>query len=449
MVQDRQILTLFTTAICNLKCRYCYIDKNPALKKIDDILDESFKGDYYYNFARKMFPDINQLKEMQFWGGEPSIRLDRAKYTVSKLIETYPNLSKFMMSTNFTLDEFNDQLFGFLEVLGNYPEREFLFDLQLSIDGPEWLNDYSRGKGVTKRFIASFKKLISEVPQRLPRNVTLIWHFKPTLDSFSIPLLQTKEKIIEYFQFFDKFYDYMEKNNRNTNFRYNMSVPNTACPSPHTKEDGLLFANYCKLTREIERENEFNHYFKYQKWITSFVPRNNNIYNVISYTQPGFMCGSGKFMVGLLPYDKISVCHNGFVDIISDYKSLSLKSVNEGKNNSALEFKLFLENNKSRMCMNYEDFCKYEEQIELFFTDNPQERLANISSLIRALARVHQVDEKYQDAKEALKGAIFIENATSYCVRDNIGTTGSLYLYPVGLLKLLLNGAREYIEGTN
>ena len=38
----RRNLILYTTAICNLKCTYCYIDKNPALQKIDKILDESF-----------------------------------------------------------------------------------------------------------------------------------------------------------------------------------------------------------------------------------------------------------------------------------------------------------------------------------------------------------------------------------------------------------------------
>ena len=77
LLKDRNSLVLYTTAICNLKCRYCYIDKNPALKTIDDLLDESFKGDYYFNYAKKVFPDKNQLTEVQIWGGEPSIRLDR------------------------------------------------------------------------------------------------------------------------------------------------------------------------------------------------------------------------------------------------------------------------------------------------------------------------------------------------------------------------------------
>lgn len=129
MEKDREILVLYTTAVCNLKCKYCYIDKNPALKKIDDILDESFKSDYYFNFAKKMFPDKYQLKEVQFWGGEPSIRLDRSFYTVNKLIKYYPNLSKFMTSTNFTIDNWHQQFYGLLKLLGNFPKRRFEVDL--------------------------------------------------------------------------------------------------------------------------------------------------------------------------------------------------------------------------------------------------------------------------------------------------------------------------------
>ena len=53
---SREIAVLYTCGICNLNCRYCTIDKNPALKEIDDILDESFKGDYYFNRIKAYFP---------------------------------------------------------------------------------------------------------------------------------------------------------------------------------------------------------------------------------------------------------------------------------------------------------------------------------------------------------------------------------------------------------
>ena len=47
MEKDRSVAVVFPSGVCNLQCRYCGIDKNPALKQIDDRLEESFKGDYY------------------------------------------------------------------------------------------------------------------------------------------------------------------------------------------------------------------------------------------------------------------------------------------------------------------------------------------------------------------------------------------------------------------
>ena len=79
-------------------------------------------------------------------------------------------------------------------------------------------------------------------------------HFKPTLSSYTISLLQTKEEVLDYFLFFDRLTDKIISLN-NPQVEMNIGIPNTACPSPHTVEDGQLFANYCKLCYEITKEH--------------------------------------------------------------------------------------------------------------------------------------------------------------------------------------------------
>ena len=96
---------------------------------------------------------------------------------------------------------------------------------------------------------------------------------------------------------------------------FSLPIPNTACPSPHTKADGIRFANYCKLCREIEKDKILSYY----KAITSFVRRKNDAGAVLSGTCQGH-CGNGRATIGLLPDDMISCCHNGFVDMLSEYK---------------------------------------------------------------------------------------------------------------------------------
>ena len=49
--------TLFTTALCNLNCAYCYIckDKDGNLKQIDDDIAREFANDSYINQRVKTF----------------------------------------------------------------------------------------------------------------------------------------------------------------------------------------------------------------------------------------------------------------------------------------------------------------------------------------------------------------------------------------------------------
>ena len=99
------------------------------------------------------------------------------------------------------------------------------------------------------------------LPEKLPENVTLAMHFKGTLDNTSIAQLDTKEKIIEYFKFYDELYDKMMTVAESMpNLIVEPTIPNTAVPSPVTKKDGQAFAQLCKYCREIERENLTENY---------------------------------------------------------------------------------------------------------------------------------------------------------------------------------------------
>ena len=56
-IKDRDTAIFYTYGMCNLNCRYCGIDKNPILKDIDKVLEQSFEGDYYFNQVKKYFPN--------------------------------------------------------------------------------------------------------------------------------------------------------------------------------------------------------------------------------------------------------------------------------------------------------------------------------------------------------------------------------------------------------
>ncbi len=435
---------LYDDSICNLKCRYCYIDKNPALLEIDRILADSFKNDYYFNFSKKIF-NQNKLKKIEIWGGEPSLHLDRTFNTLHKMIQYYPKLYHFMFSSNMTTDCFMKQFTNLVELLNNYPERNFKLELQMSIDGPTYINDINRGNNTTKKFTETFCKLISQADNLFPleKNIDFSCFFKPTLDASSIRMLQTKEDIINYYKFFEE-YEKIAEQVKTVKFHFNPGIPNTACPSPHTIEDGKLFANLCKLCREVEKENEEKKFFSFYKYITPFAN------NCDSCRKEGFncygTCGTTRTIIGLLPNEMLSGCHNGFVELASDYKKYCNEETAK-EQNSTLDFNLFLNSqHNNRMVFPYDKLDMYRHQMEAYYLPDSCFEILNLVSEIQLLALNNQIDKQYLDLNKAVEGANFLGTHTAYCIRDNIGSTGSRSLVPVGLIKLLLNGAKEYIE---
>jgi len=160
------------------------------------------------------------------------------------------------------------------------------------------------------------------------------------------------------------------------------SIPNTAVPSPVTVEEGQIFAELVKLCREIEKENQDKHYFKYYKQIT---PYSNNICQTcLSYKYPYHTCGSGTTMVGLLPQNKVSVCHEGFTYLIEDYKKLAANS--KRLDVGTINFDKFVAEQRTRYCLTDEEYEQYEEQMHYYNIENTTARLANIVNEIITLA---------------------------------------------------------------
>lgn len=440
---NQNVLILYTTAVCNLKCTYCFIDKNPSLVQIDNILDESFQGDYYFNFAKEIFTDVNQLKEVQFWGGEPTLRLDRAYYTVQKLIKHYPNLYKFMLSSNMTNDNFIEQIYGLLKILGAFSERSFEFNLQMSLDGPAYITDVNRGKGTTERLTKNFMKLITSLEKEILNkfsNIVIKIYFKPTLNMESINQLQTKQSVINYYKFFETYYKFGE-NIHNKNFYFIQSIPNTACPTQHTKEDGIKFANLVRICREIEKENKTIGHFSFYKTITPF-----DCYELKCDGHNCGNCGSGIVSLGLLPNHLLSMCHNGFVELISDYKRYCLHHNFQ----HTIDFNLFDYNSiKNDMIFPKEQLDSYIEMMQSFFNKKEHFQFTQLYEYLIFLAQNGQILEKYSDEKNAKEAANYFLSTIPYCMRDNLGVVGSKFIQPQGLYKLLFNGAYDYIKEKN
>lgn len=439
---DREDAVLYTYGLCNLNCRYCTIDKNPVLKDIDKEIEESFKGDYYFERIKKYFPRRDQLTRMETWGGEPFLGMHRALPTIRKCIEYYPYFRCMYSSTNFSYPEWLDEFMGLMKVFGDYPYREFEFQLQLSVDGPEYINDANRGKGVTKRCIENFDKLLELIKRgEFPKNITLVFMIKGTWDIDTIHKLNDKQKLIEFFQFYENAYIDKVQQLGNPKFIMNPSIPNLAVPAPVTKHDGEIFAEVAKKCREIEEENNVAHYFKYYFSITPFREKDcMSPFDTYRYSMCG--CGSGTGMVGFLPNDKIAACHEGFTLLAEEYKKQAAHRSNE---NMTVTINKFLDNIEVPMCLSEDKYAEHERKMAFYTNPMSTARLASSVNLIIALAMAGEIDQKYLLEPEALKAAKYIFYNSAFCIKNNYIETGSFSMESVDIFKLLLNGALEYL----
>ena len=333
---------------------------------------------------------------------------------------------------------FLEELTNLLKVFGEFPDRQFEFLLQLSLDGPTDINDANRGKGVTAAIVKSFEKMVSVFHEIVPDNVRIITFFKPTLDGECIEKLQTKEAILDYYLFFEEFFTKFYELNKSKNVEMNPSIPNTATPANHTAAMGKKFANLCKLCREIEQEKG---HFKYHEYIT---PYNGNAALPLNRLScEGFTCGTCHSTIGLLPNHMISGCHAAFVDLIDDYKK---KITDKSYTEKVLDKGVFTKDTMNFFCFPAEMLPMREKQMATYYAQGTSARLVTTKVIIQTLAYAGQVDPIFQQDEKALEAADLIYRNASNCMKDNIGANSSVTLMPVSLIKLLLNGAYEYIS---
>lgn len=438
--KERSVAVVYTCGICNLNCRYCTIDKNPALLEIDKELEKSFQDDYYFNRIKEYFPRRDQLLSLETWGGEPFLRMDRVYPLVHKLIEYYPYFYRMYSSTNFSFDGWLEQFTGLMDCFAAYPYRQFEYQLQLSVDGPEYINDMNRGAGITKKCIENFDKLVKFIQEgKFPSNVKLIMTIKGTWDIGTLYKLNSKEKLIEFFQFYEDAYINKLLDLNLENIDAVCTIPNMAMPSPVTQQDGIVFANIVRLCREIEKENATKHYFKHYTIITPFY--GPPCFTCKRFTGDISCCGSGKQMVGFLPHNMVSACHEGFTLLADNYKKYAAKRSTE---NVTVSLNKFFELQETPMCLTDDQYREHERRLA-YINPSSSAQMANSTVLVIALAMAGLIEPRYLDEEQALAAAKYVLCNTSFCIKVNYAITGSFCTEPTSPYILLLNGALQYL----
>jgi hypothetical protein len=78
--------------------------------------------------------NLNDIREIHFWGGETLIEIDTIAKNVPSFYNIFPNLKSWHMSTNWVINI--DNYFNFLKTIDQCASQPTDIIVQVSIDGP-------------------------------------------------------------------------------------------------------------------------------------------------------------------------------------------------------------------------------------------------------------------------------------------------------------------------
>lgn len=436
-IEPLQSITLFTTALCNLKCSYCYIckDNMNSLAKMDQEIKKDWEDNNYINRLKSDFSktDLNNINHISLWGGEPLIGMDRFIPKVNEFKELLPNFNWIDFSTNLTLPNAVDIIEDLLNAISfnkNFTNKNWCnIDLQISIDGPEELNDSSRGKGVTSKILDNYNRLLKI---KVPDNIKLAISTKPTLSMDSIESFKSLDYVNNYYKFFDtEFYEKYLLDNKSDNLRLFLGIANYAEPYDYTTQDGLQLAEVYKVFEEASHKNNFKGF--YRRSLVPYVSRYpilaSNLKKSFCY-ECGGACGKIVFDACLIPKNKYAVCHRSLFDGYVDYHNSRIGGVDEDyEDNCTFDLSQY---NKLRYALN-----------QIYHNSNKQIKI-DMDQMINLHALAGTIDSKYLLPQNRLPVVNFM-GQVAMCLDSNMHLHGSLYTQPYWWIKFLLNGAFDSI----
>lgn len=429
-----KVVELFSAAWCNLNCNYCTVPKGHSkIGEIDEnIIEKAKDGSFIeeiYNFYG------TALEILSHWGSEPTLTIHHFIDFYKEAFKTFPYLKSIVMSSNFLANISN--LKSFVEFLhheleGTEREENFTLNIQVSLDGPEWITDRNRKKDGTKKIIENLFSFIKYLNELKP-NFKINFKMKPTVGSEMY--LTLAERLEEYYSFFnDIFKDFDEINSlRNVNFSKGVP-PTIVFPTKATQQDGLNFSYLFERHQELNT-SEFRHingpYLPY----LPILDKLQNVGDEFFTKHYMFTCSAGDSQFGLLADGSISLCHDAFYTAFPEFDSIMevdrdmIKGTEKYTRDSLINKPMDVNINFIRTIRSFHDF----SQLKLSITE----------TLIRELCYSNQINKVYEKEYPRKLLAFFLNMIS--CPYNNKSIWGSYMISDKSAIKLFGNGVFEQL----
>jgi sulfatase maturation enzyme AslB (radical SAM superfamily) len=435
---------LFSSALCPLDCQYCYIPKTEAMKGLHEKIVKMIKGKTFIPDLKKFYGE--NLEHFSLWGAEPTLTLPAITEIMPTLIKEFPKLKGLSFSTSLITNP--DIILNAVKSLEKNGVP-FSLNCQISLDGPAFITDINRRKGVAETVPKNLYYITEELKNMALKNARVIFHTKATMTMDNIKFMNEKpSRLKEYFDYFEKIYLQFQKINKNKNCVFSWSSsPTLTVPGRYTSSDGKELAIFFKNLRFLDKKNREKKYWQHINAplnnYTSRFARVINCQNDLTNKASMFTCSGGDSNFALGINHDFRICHRTFFLDNKEYIDGVLMQGNmENWDISSFERgNIELLNEKYSLNIGKRDDWERVLYILRSYHDFTKLRTSYIIAMVRELALCGQADKKFlKDDGLCLLFASFI-NVAFACHTESLLNDGFLHFIPVSIIRLLSNGA--------
>ena len=438
---------MFASAVCNMQCKYCYIPKNEAMKKLHEQIIEGIRSRKFFDILEGTYG--KELKSLSLWGTEPTLILHEITEALPDMLNRFENLETFGFSSNML--SHTDRIVNFIEELAKITDREIKVDLQFSLDGPDYITDNNRKQGATEAIIKNVLSVLTSLDKLDLKNIKVDSHFKPTLSIDNIRFYnENVPKLIDWFKLFDDIYEEFNVSVKNKD-KISLATgaaPTFVLPGVYTKSDGEEAKEFFDNLYFIESLNRRDSLFKYITRFNNYEGRFSRMvrfHSEIPAKAFMFTCSGGDANLGIDMNGIAHICHRSFFMMQEEYT----ETVSEDLNPENWDVKIFqtgrdkvLREKFTADVSKKEDFLRFT-YIMRNYHDFMTFRISQVVHLTKELAFAGQASQQFlvdDDLCEMF--AMFVVTAFS-CPAESVAATGVVHFTPVSIIRLLGNGAFE------
>lgn len=430
-------ISVITSSTCNLNCSFCYLHKNQAYKEYHKLLKEAWQDGSYVNNVKltieKMGNNLNDIREIHFWGGETLIEIDTIAKNVPSFYNIFPNLKSWHMSTNWVINI--DNYFNFLKIIDQCASQPTDIIVQVSIDGPPGPCSDQAHNG-WEFYKNNFNKFLSLMNSHKFKYVHVRFHFKSTLSKdLYIKEFSTYEGIASYMKYMKNFISEIEEQciSRSVDIRENFTIPSLARPHIYSKEEGEKIRDIMYRWEEVALrefpEERIPFMYGMSEFNKDLILFNSNI-----------ECGEFVDRYTITFDGTIVECSGVFIDYYEPYQKELLKEGNLKLYEQAL---INAKHSFNPIMATSEEIEKWKWRIQQGYRNNSLTYMSLMMGVAKELCASKQIPSYYEDIDTLFYHLQTFQNSNG-CSKENFQTTGIPYLTSVGNIREYFNGVVDY-----